>query len=84
MAEGIHQFFPVSDGVYYIARPDREQPFSMEVRFFDITTGRHRTLHRFESRAGAGLSVSPDRTTILYSGTNPADGIDLMMVRNFR
>jgi hypothetical protein len=28
--------------------------------------------------------VSPDRKTILYSGTKPSAGDDLMLIRNFR
>ena len=79
-----HQFFPVDDGIYYVAQPDQHQPFLQEVRFFNFATGRDTPLHRFELTDGDGLSVSPDRKTILYSGSSPADGLDLMLVRNFR
>ena len=41
-------------------------------------------LYQFEARGGIGLTVSPDRKTILYSGNKPSDGPDLMLIRNFR
>jgi Tol biopolymer transport system component len=79
-----HQYFPVADGIYYVARPDPKLPFAFELRFLNFTTGKHQTLHRFETRFGSGLSVSPDRKTILYSGVPMSAGADLMLIRNFR
>jgi hypothetical protein len=58
--------------------------FALELRFLSFATGEHKTLNRFEGRYRFGLSVSPDRKTILYSGSKPSAGDDLMLIRNFR
>ena len=79
-----NQYFPVEDGVYYVARPDRTLPFAFELRFFNLATGKHATLSRFEAQSGIGLTVSPDRKTILYSAAKSSGGDDLMLIRNFR
>jgi serine/threonine protein kinase len=84
LAFGVLQYFPVGDGIYYVSRPDPKLPFARELRFLNLATGKHETLNRFEARSGGGLTVSPDRKTILYSGTKPSDGDDLMLIRNFR
>ena len=84
MLPGQLQYFPVEDGIYYVARPDPKLPFAFELRFRSVATGKDETLNRFEARAGTGLTVSPDRKTILYSGTKPSAGDDLMLIRNFR
>ena len=79
-----HQYVPVQDGVYYVPRPDPSLPFAFELRFINSTTGQSTTLSRFQARTGQGLAVSPDRKTILYSGTKPSDGTDLVLIRDFR
>jgi Tol biopolymer transport system component len=78
------QYVPVEDGIYYVARPDQKLPLAFELRFFNLAAAKHETLKRFEARSGMGLTVSPDRKTILYSGTRPSAGDDLMLIRNFR
>ena len=84
MLPGVHQFYPADDGVYYVSPPDPKAPFAREIRFLHFKTNKHEMLYRFESRASSGLGVSPDRKTILYGGTKPAAGDDLMLIRNFR
>jgi serine/threonine protein kinase/Tol biopolymer transport system component len=84
MLSGVHQFYPMDDGVYYLCAPNPKAPFAREIRFLDFKTDQHETLHQFESRGNFGLAVSPDRKTILYSGTKPAAGDDLVVIRNFR
>jgi dipeptidyl aminopeptidase/acylaminoacyl peptidase len=78
------QYLPVEDGIYYIARPNVAMPFALELRFLNSATGTMTTLTRFQARTGLGLTVSPDRKTILYSGTKPTDGSDLVLIRDFR
>jgi hypothetical protein len=39
---------------------------------------------RFEAASGFGLTVSPDRKTILYSVIPLTAGSDIMLIRNFR
>jgi len=84
MVPSVHRFFPVADGIYFIARPQADQPFSYELQFFEFASGKSKTLDRINARLLSGLSVSPNRKTFLYSGTNPSDGDDLMLIRNFR
>ena len=84
MPPNILQYFPVEDGIYYVARPDQKLPLAFELRFLNLATAKHETLSRFGARSGTGLTVSPDRKTILYSGTRPSAGDDLMLIRNFR
>lgn len=84
MPSDIIQYFPVDDGIYYVARPDQKLPLALELRFLNLATAKHETLSRFKARSGTGLTVSPDRKTILYSGTKPSAGDDLMLIRNFR
>jgi Tol biopolymer transport system component len=85
MYPGISQFVPEDDGIYYATRPDPTRPFVVELRFLNFATGEHKTLNRFEAQLNSfGLTVSPDRKTILYSGYRPTVGDDLMLIRNFR
>jgi eukaryotic-like serine/threonine-protein kinase len=80
----VHWYFPVEDGVYYVTLRDPQSRFSRELRFFRFATNKPETLYRFEVRSSQGLTVSPDRKTILYSGTKPSGGDDLMLIRNFQ
>jgi Tol biopolymer transport system component len=80
----VHWYFPVEDGIYYVTLGDPQSRFVRELRFFRFATNKPETIHRFAVRQGQGLTVSPDRKTILYSGTKPSAGDDLMLIRNFR
>ena len=76
-------FFPVENGLYYVVRT--HQPLhTREVRLLNLTTGRSEVLNRFQSLGGQGLSVSPDRKTIIYAGIEATGGEDLMLIQNFR
>jgi hypothetical protein len=59
-------------------------PLAREVRFLNFATGKHEVLRPLEARLSTGLGVSPDGRAILYSGTRPSAGDDLMLIRNFR
>ena len=80
----VHWYFPVEDGVYYVTLRDPRSRFNRELRFFRFATNKAETLYRFEVQTSQGLTVSPDRKTILYSGTKLSAGDDLMLIRNFR
>jgi hypothetical protein len=54
----------------------------MEIRFLDFSKGKSRTLVEFSAAFGQGLTVSPDRKTMLYSIVNEQND-DLMLVENF-
>jgi serine/threonine protein kinase len=74
-------FTPVEDGIYYIGQPgpDRKYP----IQFYEFATGASCLLTRVEGPLDWGLSVSPDRKTILYS-KSATTGSYLMMIENFR
>ena len=77
-------FFPVDGGIYYIRKPDLANRYALELRYLDLTTKEDRLLNAFESQEGNGLSVSPDRKTVLYSGVRMTAGDDLMLIEPFR
>jgi Tol biopolymer transport system component len=75
-------FFPVEDGIYYIARHDNEGAWPLQ--FFDLATGRSRVLTRIEGQLWlGGLTVSPDRKIFLFTVNKPLN-FDLMLIENFR
>ena len=73
--------FPVfEDGIYYGGRFD--QKGRVPLLFYQFSTGASRLITTIEPTAQNGLTVSPDRKTILYTRTLLA-GSDLMMIENF-
>jgi Tol biopolymer transport system component/predicted Ser/Thr protein kinase len=74
-------FVVVEDGIYYIARADKEGAYPLQ--FFDFATGKSRLLTRIEAQPYPGLTVSPDRQTVLFSVAKPIN-FDLMLIENFR
>jgi dipeptidyl aminopeptidase/acylaminoacyl peptidase len=73
-------FAVVENGIYHIVRPGGQ---AFEIRILDLATNKDRLLKRVALRASQGLSVSPDRKTVLY-GAVAAVNADLMLVENFR
>ena len=73
-------FVVVEDGIYHLARPDEKGAFPLE--FFDFATGKARVLSKID-RPGPGLTVSPDRKTVLFTAFKPSTS-DLMLIENFR
>jgi hypothetical protein len=65
------------DGIYY---PDNQE--NGRIRFFDFSTGLSKTVVR-DLGTTLGISVSPDRRTILYARVDSTDA-DLMLVENFK
>jgi serine/threonine protein kinase len=77
-------FFPVKGGIYYIRQPDASDRYSLELRYFDLPSKKDTVLNSFQSQESNGLSVSPDRKTVLYSGVRMSAGDDLMLIEHFR
>jgi Tol biopolymer transport system component len=73
-------FVVVEDGIYHIAGPDDHGAHSLQ--FFDFATAKSRVVTRIDSSPSIGLTVSPDRKTILFTATKPIN-YDLMLVDNF-
>ena len=74
-------FCVVEEGIYHIARADSDGSYRLQ--FFEFATGKSRLLSRIETYPGLGLTVSPDRRTVLFAAANPA-GTDLMLIENYR
>ena len=68
------------DGIYYLAPTGAR---TAEVRFHEFATERSRSVSAIDAQPGLGLSVSPNRRTILFTKYVSA-GIDLMLIENFR
>jgi Tol biopolymer transport system component len=74
-------FVPVAEGIYYIGRLSDEKYYPLE--FFQFSRNRSRLLTKLGSHVSAGLSVSPDQKTILFTRSVSNDA-HLMMIENFR
>ena len=77
-------YYPVEGGIYYVSRPNPDERYMFEVLMLEYASGKSRVIHRFTAFSGHGLTVSPDRRTVLYSGMGIAGGGDLMMLQGFR
>jgi Tol biopolymer transport system component len=76
-------FVMAENGIYYIWRPGAGRFGIYELRFLDFSTGKSQTLTKFEAGSSQGLTVSPDRKTILFGFAERVKE-DLMLVENFR
>jgi hypothetical protein len=76
-------FAVVEDGLYYFART--EVSGVAAVRFLDLARGKSREVARLDVPVapGLGLTVSPDRRTILFTVFKPNDA-DLYLIEDFR
>jgi hypothetical protein len=74
-------FVPVDDGIYYIGR--RSENGQYPLQFFQFSSQTSRLLTNIDGVIYIGLSVSPDRTAILFTKTAKS-GANLMMIENFR
>jgi Tol biopolymer transport system component len=73
-------FVPVAEGIYYIGSPSGEY---YPLEFFQFSSNSSRLLAKIGSHVFEGLSVSPDRKTILFS-SSASLGAHLMMIENFQ
>ncbi|MBI4904168.1 MAG: PD40 domain-containing protein [Acidobacteria bacterium] len=68
------------NGIYYVPQPGPDGATTL--RFFDFDSRRHQVVAQV-SKSGAGLSVSPDGQTVLFTRID-REGSDLMMAERFR
>ena len=68
------------DGIYYCGRSER---FKIPLLFHQFSDGTSRLISTLEEGLSNGLTVSPDRKTILYT-RSATHGADLMLIENFR
>lgn len=73
-------FAVVENGLYYFAQ-GRDRAYGL--KFLDFASGRTRTITTVEATPAWRLAVSPDRKTILFGASKPAES-DLMLVEEFR
>ena len=79
-------FEVVPEGIYFMQAPDGDEPdWAYSIRFLDFASGRVELVFQLPSkvRASGGLSVSPDRTSILYSQIDDQSS-DLVLIEGFR
>ena len=74
-------FVPVEDGIYYFGRKGDDGKYPLQ--FFQFSSNASRLLTKIEGLVGPGVSVSPDRQTILFS-KSVSNGANLMMIENFQ
>jgi serine/threonine protein kinase/Tol biopolymer transport system component len=76
-------FAVTENGLYYFARTD--VPGVTSLRFLDVGHERSREVARLDMTVapGLGLTVSPDRKTILFTAFKP-NNADLFLIENFR
>jgi Tol biopolymer transport system component/DNA-binding winged helix-turn-helix (wHTH) protein len=74
-------FAVFEDGIYHIGRPGPDKQYP--IQFYKFSTGTSSLLIKVAGPLQGGLSVSPDRKTILF-GKSASAGADLMMIENFR
>ena len=68
-------------GIYYFPQGREGKLFS--VKFYEFSTGASRLITQFEGKSAMGLSVSPDRKTVLFT-KSVTSGSDLILIENFR
>jgi TolB protein len=72
--------WPVNDGMYFIAKPERLNDYS--IQFLDTATGNTRQIAAFD-HAIIDFTVSPDHRWLLWAQNDQSDS-DLMLVENFK
>jgi len=83
VVDQIHErvFAVVEDGLYYFAPPDAAG--LLAVRHLDVSRGETRDVALIAARLWLGLTVSPDRKTVLFTQYKRADD-DLILIESFR
>jgi serine/threonine protein kinase len=76
----LKSLFPVAEGIYYIG-PRSGEYYPLE--FFQFSSNSSRLLAKIGGYVDEGLSVSPDRKTILFTRSVSNDA-HLMMIENFQ
>ncbi len=76
-------WFVLDDGIYHVVRRGGWDALGFEIRFLNFATGKDDLLHRSELQFGLGLTVTPDRKTIVFTAGR-GQFSDLMLVENFR
>ncbi len=74
-------FFVCQEGIYFLQRAGKDQLPGLY--FYDFSRGAVHLLAQVDGPFQGGLSVSPDRGTVLFS-RSATSGADLMMIENFR
>ncbi len=73
--KGWRKFWPVENGIYFV--------LFREIKFFNFDTGKTKTVAKLERNEDYGITVSPDRSYLLY-GLKDRSGSDLFLLENFK
>jgi Tol biopolymer transport system component len=77
-------FAVADDGIYFIpSRDSKAMADSFTIAFYELSTGRIRTVVGVDKSPGVGFSIAPDRKSFLFAPSEDHGG-DLMLVENFR
>jgi eukaryotic-like serine/threonine-protein kinase len=74
-------FAPVEDGIYFIGRKGDDLKYPLE--FFQFSSNTSSLLTKIDGLVFIGLSVSPDRKTILFSKSEH-NGANLFLIEDFQ
>jgi serine/threonine protein kinase len=77
----LRNYAVMDDGLYFIPRPDAGGKASLQ--FFDFATNTVKTVASLSGRLAIGMTVSPDRLSVIYSRIDES-GSDLVLIENFR
>jgi Tol biopolymer transport system component len=77
----LRNFAVMDDGIYFIPRPGTDGKASLQ--FLDFATDAVKTIASLSGRLAIGMTVSPDRRSVIYSRIDES-GSDLMLIENFR
>jgi hypothetical protein len=77
----LRAFCVAENGIYYITAANKEGRYPLQ--FIDLATQKNKLLLDIEARPSFGLTVSPDRKTVLFCAYGPQNQ-DLMLIENFR
>jgi len=74
-------FAVAEDGLFYFVPPDTAGMVAL--RHLDVSRGKTRDVARIQATLWLGLTVSPDRKTILFTQYKQTND-DLVLIENFR
>ena len=74
-------FAVANDGIYYIPSANAQRQYS--IQYFSFATGKSVSILGLSYAPGAGIAVSPDGKTLLYTLMDDRSS-DLMLVEDFR
>ncbi len=79
----VSSYIVTENGIYYVFKTGPPGSEHLEFWFSDLSTGKSRKLMQFSGAGGQGLTISPDRKTMLYT-VAAGNSTNLVLAENFR